>query len=145
MCPRNSRNSLVSEETNFVARSARHAYILLVAGITTSCVANGDYRDKLVDPESGITVNSPPGYKCPMPGSFFNDSYSLRGSIKRTEPHEGVDFEIPIGTPVYAVASGFVKATDPNSQSGLDVIVKRRNLEVSYGHLHSTRLNGINT
>jgi len=59
------------------------------------------------------------------------------------KPHNGIDIEVPIGTPVYAMADGVVTAVDNNDMSsflkyqyGKYVLIKHdNNLSTLYAHL----------
>ena len=56
--------------------------------------------------------------------------------------HQGVDYTIPEGSPVFATADGYVKEIKgKNSTSGITVIIDHRNGYVtSYSHLQSVKV-----
>lgn len=55
---------------------------------------------------------------------------------KRVIPHMGIDFELPVGAPVYAVAGGVVARTGRNRAAGKFVVIRHPNgLETFYNHL----------
>lgn len=54
--------------------------------------------------------------------------------------HEGVDFALPTGSPVYAAAEGVVLRTGRNRAAGrFVVLVHNDGLETYYNHLHSVK------
>lgn len=59
--------------------------------------------------------------------------------IKRTrQPHLGVDFELPVGDPVYAAKAGTVARFGYNKAAGNYIVISHgKNLETAYNHLHN--------
>ncbi|WP_442790785.1 M23 family metallopeptidase [Nocardia sp. NBC_01329] len=88
-------------------------------------------------PEGGIIPPGavPPGaggYVLPAPGTFTSGFGSRWGTF-----HRGIDIAGPIGTPIYAVASGTVIDAGPASGFGLWVRIRHDDGAISvYGHMY---------
>lgn len=72
------------------------------------------------------------GYVLPAPGTFTSGFGSRWGTF-----HRGIDIAGPIGTPIYAVASGTVIDAGPASGFGLWVRIRHDDGAISvYGHMY---------
>lgn len=80
------------------------------------------------------------GFLCPVSGAFITDPYGWR--IHPTEKikkfHTGVDFAVPHGTPICAMASGTVSSCGNNKWYGNNVTISHGSGYGSfYGHMSS--------
>jgi len=104
--------------------------------------------------ETGLIAEMPEGANCPAIVSGFGDrknrSGTLRGEYSRWSAHAGVDFGLPEGTPIVAIADGQVTTRDidkPGSDTGNNVIITHsaitdgNNNGVSSGYAHLSRFN----
>lgn len=61
----------------------------------------------------------------------------LHPITKRLQPHLGIDFELPVGEPVYAPRKGTVVRYGRNHAAGNYIILLHNNgMETAYNHLH---------
>lgn len=78
--------------------------------------------------------------KLPVSGritsKYGNRTHPVTGA---TSFHNGIDIAVPVGTPVYAPASGIVKTVYSNSTGGIQMIVDHDNgFRTGYAHLSET-------
>lgn len=73
--------------------------------------------------------------------SFFNPR-RLHPITRRRQPHNGVDFELPTGTPIYTAGNGTVLRTGKNRAAGNYVVIRHANgYESYYNHLDTIQDN----
>ncbi len=81
--------------------------------------------------------------KSPLPFTRITSKFSYRRLhpiLKVKRPHYGIDYGAPIGTPVRAIGSGYVKFAGWNGGYGNYVRIKHANgYETGYGHLHKIK------
>lgn len=80
-----------------------------------------------------------------MPVTGFTPAMVTQPFIPPPNGHNGVDFGVPIGTPLLCVAPGTVAQVqrDPNNDSGMFVIVKGRlpfSPTIAWGYAHMSRI-----
>ncbi len=80
---------------------------------------------------------------CPVDGGLFTSSFGLRRDpfTGRQTFHRGVDFSLPVGSPVVATANGVVGVVGQERGLGLIVAVEHGNgLTTVYGHLQAANV-----
>ncbi|HLC26001.1 MAG TPA: M23 family metallopeptidase [bacterium] len=96
--------------------------------------------------ETGLTAEMPEDANCPVIASGFADRYNRSGRLRSEYAqwlfHAGVDWGLPEGTPIVAIADGRVIARqidEPGSELGNHVIIRhyprRDDISASYVHL----------
>jgi murein DD-endopeptidase MepM/ murein hydrolase activator NlpD len=76
--------------------------------------------------------------RTPVEGARVTSTFGMRDHpvLGYTRMHKGVDFGVPIGTPVYASGDGTVAAAGPNDGYGFYLrIAHTKSLATAYGHL----------
>ncbi|MGW1743939.1 M23 family metallopeptidase [Nocardia sp. NPDC001965] len=95
-----------------------------------SAPAPGGMEGGIIPP--GAVPPGAGGYVLPAPGTFTSGFGSRWGTL-----HQGIDIAGPIGTPIYAVASGTVIDAGPASGFGLWVRIRHDDGAISvYGHMY---------
>lgn len=88
---------------------------------------------------SGMAAGSgSAGFQCPVSGAFVTDPYGWRihPVSGQRKFHTGVDFAVPMHTPIYAMASGTVSACGSNNAYGYYVTLSHGGGYGSfYGHM----------
>ncbi|MFF7976954.1 peptidoglycan DD-metalloendopeptidase family protein [Streptomyces sp. NPDC007905] len=76
------------------------------------------------------------GYTLPVTGATIGTGYHVAGSMWSSGYHTGVDFVVPTGTPVKAVAAGTVVSAGWGGAYGNQVVIKLNDgYYAQYGHL----------
>ncbi|MEU3829688.1 M23 family metallopeptidase, partial [Streptomyces sp. NPDC029080] len=73
---------------------------------------------------SGTTRSASTGYTLPVTGATIGTGYHVSGSMWSSGYHTGVDFVVPTGTPLKAVAAGTVVSAGWGGAYGNQVVVK---------------------
>jgi murein DD-endopeptidase MepM/ murein hydrolase activator NlpD len=93
----------------------------------------GEYFDEKGRSLRGIFLRSPLNYR------RISSSFSYRRFhpiLKRYQPHLGIDYAAPVGTPVVSVGDGVVTFSGWKGPNGKLVVIKHaNNYTTSYGHL----------
>jgi murein DD-endopeptidase MepM/ murein hydrolase activator NlpD len=116
---------------------------LLFASLTTKVKSVALYRFKLPDGAigwfDGNGASTKRGFmRTPVDGARISSKFGLRFHpvLHYTRLHAGVDFAVPIGTPVYAAADGTVIGSSPTGCGGNMAVVEHDNGWVTrYFHL----------
>ncbi len=116
---------------------------LLFASLVTAAKSRSLYRFKPVDQDTGwfdgnggSTVRS--FMRTPVDGARITSKFGMRFHpvLHYTRLHAGVDFGVPVGTPVYAAADGMVIGSTPTSCGGNMAVLQHDNGWVTrYFHL----------
>jgi murein DD-endopeptidase MepM/ murein hydrolase activator NlpD len=81
------------------------------------------------------------GWRLPVPGariaSRFNP-HRMHPTLHVVMPHNGVDFAAPMGTPIYAAASGTVKTAGPSGPCG-NMVQIEHNAGIISSYCHMSR------
>ncbi|SDO76758.1 M23 family metallopeptidase [Actinacidiphila guanduensis] len=64
------------------------------------------------------------GWTLPVPGAPIGAGYKASGSVWSSGSHTGVDFLVPVGTAVHAVAAGTVVSAGDDGGYGTDVLLR---------------------
>lgn len=99
-------------------------------------LAPGEKDPGWFDANGGSTVRAL--MRTPVDGARITSNFGMRFHpvLHYTRLHGGTDFAAPIGTPIYAAASGVVTSASPSSCAGNMVIIKHDNgWETRYFHL----------
>lgn len=72
----------------------------------------------------------------PVDGKVIgNYGWRVNPNMKEQKFHEGIDWDVPIGSPVKAVANGQVKTVTDSTQFGKTIIIQHSNdMETVYGY-----------
>lgn len=87
---------------------------------------------------SGATAakTAPTGFTLPVTGATIGTGYHVPGSMWSSGYHTGVDFVVPTGTPVKAVAAGTVVSAGWGGAYGNQVVLRLNDGHYAqYGHL----------
>lgn len=116
---------------------------LLYASLTTPVKSLGLYRFKLPDGTVGWYDGNGASTKrglmrTPVDGARITSNFGMRFHpvLHYNRLHAGVDFGVPVGTPVYAAAAGVVTGATPTGCGGNMVVIQHDNGWVTrYFHL----------
>ncbi|MFI9246605.1 peptidoglycan DD-metalloendopeptidase family protein [Streptomyces sp. NPDC053086] len=85
---------------------------------------------------SGPAQSTSTGYTLPVTGATIGTGYHVAGSMWSSGYHTGVDFVVPTGTPVKAVAAGTVVSAGWGGAYGNQVVIKLNDGHYAqYAHL----------
>ncbi|MFI0806623.1 M23 family metallopeptidase [Streptomyces echinatus] len=76
------------------------------------------------EPAGSGTARSAAGYTLPVAGATIGTGYHVAGSMWSSGYHTGVDFVVPTGTPLKAVAAGTVVSAGWGGAYGNQVVLK---------------------
>jgi len=85
---------------------------------------------------SSATASTSSGYTLPVTGGTIGTGYRVAGSMWSSGYHTGVDFVVPTGTTVKAVAAGTVVSAAYDGAYGNEVVIRHADGEYSqYAHM----------
>jgi murein DD-endopeptidase MepM/ murein hydrolase activator NlpD len=88
--------------------------------------------------QSADTTSASSGYTLPVDGATVGTPYHMAGSMWSSGYHTGVDFVVPTGTPLKAVAAGTVVSAGWGGAYGNQVVIKLNDgFYAQYAHLSS--------
>lgn len=144
--PRGTRYSLTVEKLFEGPHFVRYGEVL-----QTNLVMNGKaYPKKFVKLKDGgffistVTKQKPQSLYAPV--SYIRISSTFKSHrrhpvTKRVQAHLGVDFELPVGSPVFSAERGTVIRKGYQRAAGNYVVIRHQNgLETSYNHLQKIGL-----
>jgi murein DD-endopeptidase MepM/ murein hydrolase activator NlpD len=86
--------------------------------------------------QSADTTSTSSGYTLPVTGGTIGTGYRVAGSMWSSGYHTGVDFVVPTGTTVKAVAAGTVVSAAYDGAYGNEVVIRHADGEYSqYAHM----------
>ncbi|MEU3510501.1 LysM peptidoglycan-binding domain-containing M23 family metallopeptidase [Streptomyces longwoodensis] len=86
--------------------------------------------------QAADTTGSPSGYTLPVAGATIGTAYHTAGSMWSSGYHTGVDFVVPTGTSLKAVAAGTVVSAGWGGAYGNQVVIKLNDgYYAQYAHL----------
>lgn len=86
--------------------------------------------------QSDDSTSSSSGYTLPVTGGTIGTGYHVAGSMWSSGYHTGVDFVVPTGTTVKAVAAGTVVSAAYDGAYGNEVVIRHADGEYSqYAHM----------
>jgi murein DD-endopeptidase MepM/ murein hydrolase activator NlpD len=86
--------------------------------------------------QSGAGASTSSGYTLPVTGGTIGTGYRVAGSMWSSGYHTGVDFVVPTGTTVKAVAAGTVVSAAYDGAYGNEVVIRHADGEYSqYAHM----------
>ncbi|WP_427918426.1 M23 family metallopeptidase [Streptomyces sp. cg40] len=86
--------------------------------------------------QSADTTSTSSGYTLPVTGGTIGTGYHVAGSMWSSGYHTGVDFVVPTGTTVKAVAAGTVVSAAYDGAYGNEVVIRHADGEYSqYAHM----------
>jgi len=74
----------------------------------------------------------------PIKGGKITTAYGKKGKLWKRGYHTGVDFAVPVGTDVLAVADGKIENASWGQAYGIQLVQKVNNGWVIYAHLSKT-------
>lgn len=137
--PSDKFSVLLAEEAG--KRGAFQVYAAKILGgnrsaVVVKYVRDGQFYDLYGRSATGATV---PYFVLPIrtgrPSSLFNTT-RMHPILKKVRPHYGIDIAAPMGTPVYAPATGIISKSDASKGSGNRIyLMHKEGLETRYLHL----------
>ncbi|MGQ4435842.1 MULTISPECIES: M23 family metallopeptidase [unclassified Streptomyces] len=86
--------------------------------------------------QSADTTSTSTGYGLPVTGGTIGTGYRVAGSMWSSGYHTGVDFVVPTGTTIKAVAAGTVVSAAYDGAYGNEVVIRHADGEYSqYAHM----------
>ncbi|MBN0047640.1 peptidoglycan DD-metalloendopeptidase family protein [Streptomyces actuosus] len=106
----------------------------------SSAVAKSSTKSSATKPSAKTVTAAKPaaatGYSLPVAGAAVGTGYHVAGSMWSSGYHTGVDFVVPTGTSLKAVASGTVVSAGWGGAYGNQVVIKLHDgYYAQYGHL----------
>jgi murein DD-endopeptidase MepM/ murein hydrolase activator NlpD len=84
---------------------------------------------------TGSSSASSSGYTLPVTGGYIGTGYKVGGGMWSSGYHTGVDFVVPTGTSIKAVAAGTVVSADWDGSYGYDVVIRHADgMYTQYAH-----------
>ena len=113
------------------AKAAAEAKAKAAAAAKAKAEAAAKAKDSMSVPAAASRING----RCPVPNASFTDTWGAPRSGGRA--HKGTDLLAPYGSPVYAVASGSVRAAY-SSAGGISLYLDADNGE-TYFYAHNSK------
>ncbi|MFI6406732.1 peptidoglycan DD-metalloendopeptidase family protein [Streptomyces sp. NPDC050548] len=105
------------------------------AGSSSSSSSSSSSK-KSTATQSADTTSTSSGYTLPVTGGTIGTGYHVAGSMWSSGYHTGVDFVVPTGTTVKAVAAGTVVSAAYDGAYGNEVVIRHADGEYSqYAHM----------
>lgn len=99
-------------------------------------VANAPKTQAAAPQAAGTTSNT--GYTLPVEGATIGTGYKVAGSMWSSGYHTGVDFVVPTGTTIKAIAAGTVVSAGWGGAYGNQVVIQHADGQYSqYAHMSS--------
>ncbi|SEE82034.1 Peptidase family M23 [Streptomyces sp. 3213] len=105
-------------------------------GSSGSSSGSSSSSKKTTATRSADTTSTSSGYTLPVTGGTIGTGYHVAGSMWSSGYHTGVDFVVPTGTTVKAVAAGTVVSAAYDGAYGNEVVIRHADGEYSqYAHM----------
>ncbi|MEV0738348.1 LysM peptidoglycan-binding domain-containing M23 family metallopeptidase [Streptomyces sp. NPDC050549] len=102
----------------------------------SSSSSSSSSSKKTTATQSADTTSTAGGYTLPVTGGTIGTGYHVAGSMWSSGYHTGVDFVVPTGTTVKAVAAGTVVSAAYDGAYGNEVVIRHADGEYSqYAHM----------
>ncbi|MGX1668212.1 M23 family metallopeptidase [Streptomyces sp. NPDC055400] len=89
-------------------------------------------------PKAAAATTTGSGYVLPVQGASIGTAYKTAGAMWSSGYHTGVDFVIPTGTPLKAIAAGTVVSAGLDGAYGNEVVIQHADGKYSqYAHMSS--------
>lgn len=111
------------------------AFILTLVLVSSSnkSVSN---NDNVVDTNTQVTTPFMPVLNATIYKGYYGDKLTYNETLKQWETHNGVDFQVASGSPVYSILDGVVTSVYSNLLEGNVVVIEHEDGLVStYGSL----------
>jgi len=103
---------------------------------SSSSSSSSSSSKKTTATQSADTTSTSSGYTLPVTGGTIGTGYRVAGSMWSSGYHTGVDFVVPTGTTVKAVAAGTVVSAAYDGAYGNEVVIRHADGEYSqYAHM----------
>ncbi|MBK3564278.1 LysM peptidoglycan-binding domain-containing M23 family metallopeptidase [Streptomyces sp. MBT62] len=103
---------------------------------SSSSSSSSSSSKKSTATQSADTTSTSSGYTLPVTGGTIGTGYHVAGSMWSSGYHTGVDFVVPTGTTVKAVAAGTVVSAAYDGAYGNEVVIRHADGEYSqYAHM----------
>ncbi|XUL92595.1 M23 family metallopeptidase [Streptomyces galilaeus] len=103
---------------------------------SSSSSSSSSSSKKTTAAQSADTTSTSSGYTLPVTGGTIGTGYHVAGSMWSSGYHTGVDFVVPTGTTVKAVAAGTVVSAAYDGAYGNEVVIRHADGEYSqYAHM----------
>ena len=137
-------NGLSAEYEELAAQEAAMQQEIMAAQAAYDKALSAEQAARLAQSNQGNAAGGGQGsggasdFICPVSGAFVTDAYGWRNHPVdgQRKFHTGVDFAVPMNTPIYAMASGVVSACGSNNAYGYYVTLSHGGGYGSfYGHM----------
>ncbi|WP_369250742.1 peptidoglycan DD-metalloendopeptidase family protein [Streptomyces sp. R41] len=100
--------------------------------------ASAEKATKATKATNAASTTSSSGYTLPVEGATIGTSYKVAGSMWSSGYHTGVDFVVPTGTTIKAIAAGTVVSAGWGGAYGNQVVIQHADGQYSqYAHMSS--------
>lgn len=105
------------------------------SGSSSSSSSSSSSKDTSAE-QSADTTTTSTGYALPVTGATIGTGYRVAGSMWSSGYHTGVDFVVPTGTTIKAIAAGTVVSAAYDGAYGNEVVIRHADGEYSqYAHM----------
>ncbi|WP_369191142.1 peptidoglycan DD-metalloendopeptidase family protein [Streptomyces sp. R08] len=106
------------------------------SGTSSSSSSSSSSSKESSATQSADTTSTSTGYGLPVTGGTIGTGYRVAGSMWSSGYHTGVDFVVPTGTTIKAVAAGTVVSAAYDGAYGNEVVIRHADGEYSqYAHM----------
>jgi len=105
-------------------------------GSSSSSSASSSSSKSTSASQSDDSTSTSTGYTLPVTGATIGTGYRVAGSMWSSGYHTGVDFVVPTGTTIKAIAAGTVVSASYDGAYGNEVVIRHADGEYSqYAHM----------
>ncbi|WP_406119863.1 peptidoglycan DD-metalloendopeptidase family protein [Streptomyces sp. NBC_00989] len=106
------------------------------SGSSTSSSSSSSSSKSTSASQSDDSTSTSSGYTLPVTGATIGTGYHVAGSMWSSGYHTGVDFVVPTGTTIKAIAAGTVVSAAYDGAYGNEVVIRHADGEYSqYAHM----------
>ena len=117
------------------------AFILTLVFVSKSSNNASPSDGNIVDTNTQVVTPFMPVLNASIYKGYFGDKLTYNETLKQWETHNGIDFQVASGSPVYSILDGVVTSVYSNLLEGNVVVIEHENGLVStYGSLDSELL-----
>jgi murein DD-endopeptidase MepM/ murein hydrolase activator NlpD len=116
-------------------------FILTLILVSTSSNKKQTGVENIVDTNTGVVTPVMPVLNATIYKGYYGDKLTYNETLKQWETHNGIDFQVASGAPVYSILDGVVASVYSNIFEGNVVVIEHENGLVStYGSLDDSLL-----